>query len=382
MSRPSPAVAAVLLLAFALFQLVPYAIPSARAADGGGGILSVTANVEGAKVTVDGEPAGVTPLTALFPPGLHRVRVEAPGHDSASREVRVEAGKKVLFEATLVRVASVLDVRVNVEGAAAFLDDRPIGTGGRIVIDPIDPGTCVLRVEKPGFETWQGKVTVFRSQIVALPVELASAFGTLSVQSLPPGAKLWVDGQPRGVTPLTLEGLSHGLHSVRLAHPGHADVFQSVRVDRRHRASLDVEMPTRAGRLVVRASPGKPRLSIDGYDLGEHGEIALDNVSVGIHQIRASLPGHADAMSPVQVLEGQEAALALRLAPVGTGSDLAGATVVRPPARRALPWVILGVAVAAGAGIGIGLAAGARAASVPGETPVTPPAATVGVALP
>ena len=48
------------------------------------------------------------------------------------------------------------------------------------------------------------------------PLPAASATGSLRVGSTPPGAKVLVDGKPRGVTPLNLTDLSPGRHEVML----------------------------------------------------------------------------------------------------------------------------------------------------------------------
>lgn len=56
----------------------------------------------------------------------------------------------------------------------------------------------------------------------ALRRTMANAKGTLIVRSEPAGANVWVDGQPRGQAPMTLEGLASGQHAVVVALGGRA----------------------------------------------------------------------------------------------------------------------------------------------------------------
>ncbi len=348
------------------------------------GLLFVSATPPGAQVLLDGKAAGSSPLTTVAPAGMHQVRVESPGYESYTRSVEVVAGKKVVVEAVLVRVAGALEVQVNTSDAQVFLEDRLIGKGGTVRVDPLDAGVYTLRVEKPGFEMWRGKITVFRGKTLAVPVMLASAFGVLSVETDPPGARVWVDGKDRGVSPAVVDGLSDGLHGVRLSRDGRADMYQSIKVERQRRVSIRVALPEAGGKLVIRSSPGTPRLFLNGYALGESYDTTVDNLGAGTHSIRAVLPGYADAFATVQVTPGETSEAVLKLFPVNADTGVSDAQVLKPANRtRAIPWIILGTAVAVGAGVGIGVAVDASAA--PPDTtidPISPPDATLGVSLP
>lgn len=54
--------------------------------------LQVTSNVTGATVYVDGERAGVAPISMSILPGAHEVKVEHPGYDTHQTTVRAAAG--------------------------------------------------------------------------------------------------------------------------------------------------------------------------------------------------------------------------------------------------------------------------------------------------
>jgi len=58
------------------------------------GTLVLTATVPEAKVTVDGEAAGVAPVTVTVKPGVHSVRVQKRSYFPVERLVTVEAGQK------------------------------------------------------------------------------------------------------------------------------------------------------------------------------------------------------------------------------------------------------------------------------------------------
>jgi hypothetical protein len=88
------------------------------------------------------------------------------------------------------------------------------------------------------------------------PVVPAAATGSLEVRTQPPGARVVVDGEQRGVTPLVITDLPAGVHDVQLASPsGTATRRATVDAGRTSVLSLTFEAPatTQPGWLRIRA---------------------------------------------------------------------------------------------------------------------------------
>ncbi len=79
------------------------------------------------------------------------------------------------------------------------------------------------------------------AQLVELPPPVASS-GAMDVRSEPSGARVVVDGEPRGVTPVLLAGLATGAHEVRVDLRGRS-VTQSVDVEQGGTSSVFVPFP-------------------------------------------------------------------------------------------------------------------------------------------
>jgi hypothetical protein len=67
--------------------------------------------------------------------------------------------------------------------------------------------------------------------------------GVLVVESLPPGAEVFVDGKAVGTTPLVLARVDAGEHAVRLEREGYRRWSASVRIvtDERNRVTASLE---------------------------------------------------------------------------------------------------------------------------------------------
>lgn len=97
-------------------------------------------------------------------------------------------------------------------GAQVFVDGQPVGTTPVRVELQIGPHNVELRLR--GVKRAQS-IDIQRGQDTSVAVDWkAKPVGTLQATTVPPGAKVSVDGKPRGVTPLTLRDLNAGPHTV------------------------------------------------------------------------------------------------------------------------------------------------------------------------
>ena len=69
---------------------------------------------------------------------------------------------------------------------------------------------------------------VVRRYEASAPRDAASPSASLQIESEPPGAIAYVDFVPRGRTPLTVDGLMGGIHTVRVTRPGATPFVQQV----------------------------------------------------------------------------------------------------------------------------------------------------------
>jgi hypothetical protein len=133
--------------------------------------------------------------------------------------------------------------------------------------------------------------------------------GQLVVVSQPAGGDVIVDGERRGVTPLTLS-LTPGPHALQLTR---ADISRSISVtikagaETTHYVDLDPRPVAEAGQLVVSSDPSGARVTIDGQARGVT-PLTLQDMAAGQHTVIVQ-----GASGPVQrsvvVQRGQSASL-------------------------------------------------------------------------
>jgi len=155
------------------------------------------------------------------------------------------------------------------------------------------------------------------------PVPAAVATGSLHVQSEPPGARVRIDGQARGETPLALADLPFGDYEVRVERKGYDSQSRDV--------SLSAASPTAEWKVVLaRPAPAAPvapatadilssppgaSVSVDGRPAGKTPLAGL-RLKPGRHEVALALEGHETWSGTVEVASGEKGRVEARLRPL------------------------------------------------------------------
>ncbi len=125
------------------------------------------------------------------------------------------------------------------------------------------------------------------SQFVEIP-KAAASLGQLSIRTDPPGATVTVDGQRRGVSPIVIDGLTPGTHSVGLQN-SLSSVTEQVAIQAGATASLVVPLSAPQGvpvsGWVSVNSPLEMQLFEDGRLVGSSRSERI-MMSVGEHNLQ------------------------------------------------------------------------------------------------
>jgi len=152
------------------------------------GSISVTSDPSGANVYLDNAYKGITPLTLeSVPNGNHVIVLRLDRYQESSRWIVVNGNSPSVF-VTLVLLPTI----------------TPTATSN---------------------------VTPTGSSTVQPTTAPAGESGSLSVTTSPSGARVYVDGELKGVTPATIPGLSAGKHTVLLSLAGYLDLNTTVMIN-------------------------------------------------------------------------------------------------------------------------------------------------------
>jgi len=206
------------------------------------GQLQVSSMPPGARVIVDGEPRGVTPLTIPdLPVGPHKVVVQ--GENGAIEQVvAVEPGATASILAPLAPAAGpasgwiALSAPVEMQ---VFEDGRLLGTtrtdrimvaAGRHRLDLVS--------EALGFRATR-VVQVPPGRVTPLAIELPRAPVSINAQ---PWAEVWIDNERVGETPLANVQVPIGPHEIVFRHPELGEKRHAVTITLGAPARVTIDM--------------------------------------------------------------------------------------------------------------------------------------------
>lgn len=188
------------------------------------GRMLVRSSPANAIVQIDGVERGRTPVAIRnLEYGQYRVAVMLPGHASAEREV------------TLTRDIPAAAMTFNLAPGSG--PDRPQPqVGAAVSPEPEAPARPPSTIDRRA----EAEATALERPPVDTRVGSA---GSLEIASRPRGARVFLNGQPVGITPLRISGLTPGPHTIRLEQSGYRSWTDTVNAVTAHltRVSASLE---------------------------------------------------------------------------------------------------------------------------------------------
>src|SRR4051794_1938059 len=130
--------------------------------------------------------------------------------------------------------------------------------------------------------------------------------GQLSVDSTPQGAQIQLDGatDPSWVTPLALENIQPGKHSITVSKAGYATDTRTVDVASGAKAAAIIHLSQLTATLIVKSDPAGANIYIDSKDVGTKTPAQI-SVGKGQHLILVRKEGYLDETMNTQFVLGQ-----------------------------------------------------------------------------
>jgi hypothetical protein len=275
------------------------AVPSFRSmASDRPSILSMTPKSQAAAAPPAPEPAPVLePIAAPVAPDIRAATVTAnavPGalageRDASTLSGEMSHGDEPFDDETL---------------KAKFLAAASAGTPERSGV----PGwwrmaalaAIVFSLAEGGFIAWR---------FASSPAGLTGTKGSMAIESKPSGAQVKVDGDVKGVTPLTLS-LDAGAHVVEIAAGGEPRVLPvTISAGATLAQYVELSSISALGRVSIQSTPAGATVLLDGQPRGVT-PLDLSDVSAGDHELVLDYNGHR-VRQTVSVAAGATTALAL-----------------------------------------------------------------------
>ena len=265
-----------------------------------------------ALVTVDDTIIGAAPLGPLeLQPGTHSITVTADRYLPFVDTLPVEGlGRRQVVDVQLVPQWA--DVAVVSEPADAIVYRGETEMGRTPMTLELMEGKHSISVVRDGFKGWDGVIEARANEDQTLPtIQLEPANAQLTVNSIPRGANVTVNGRYRGQSPLRL-ALSPGIdYRIGLSKAGYGQASRSVRLQSAASEAITVDLAARTGAVTVNVAPADAEVLIDGRVRGR-GTMTFD-LSSAPHTLVVRKEGYATFSRSVTPRPGYPQTIPVRL---------------------------------------------------------------------
>lgn len=302
-----------------LFLLSAFATEvTVDAADGQKAVVLIDDLVKGETPVVTDVDGGEVTLgfrSSMFGPVLFTQKVQIPADGKVAFTVDV-AERKVSGAGVVepepspapapAPAATQLAVTSVPAGAAITLDGKDTGKKTPSTL-AVDPGKHVVALQK-GCESAERQLSVDAGATEDVQLELSAAKVMLTVNAVPEGATVEVDGKELGETPLEAK-LSCGERVVTVSKDGYKPVEKKVELGSEDQ-TLDVELPVDAyGTLEVTVEP-EGVIKLDGERVGAN-TATMAKVGIGKHVLTVERDGIEVESRTIEVKENATVMLTL-----------------------------------------------------------------------
>ncbi|MGR3984454.1 MAG: SUMF1/EgtB/PvdO family nonheme iron enzyme [Gammaproteobacteria bacterium] len=182
------------------------------------GVINVQSEPAGARVSLDGDERGITPLEiGAVPGGAHRVQVALAGFDEIDEEITI-TNKSAEVRRSYRLKPKLGEVRVSASPPGGKLFVNGARAKGA-VLSLVSGRKHLLRYEKPGYVSRSRKVSPPPGGTLKVSFALKKSFGEVEIHSTP-RANIFLGGKAAGSTPKTLR-LHAVAQKISLAHSGY-----------------------------------------------------------------------------------------------------------------------------------------------------------------
>lgn len=276
--------------------------------------VSVRTDPEGANVEIAGTlPAVHFGGRVLVRPGDYSIKATREGYSPAQLQAKVTGESNQTFALTLQKLPGKVKVDVPSQ-ARVTVDGKELGNApGEFTLTP---GKHTIAIAAARYQPFSGEVDVVgEGKSQTYTPKLVPAWAEVTVSSEPAGAKLFVDGEERGVTPLTTQIVA-GNHPVELRMAGFKSWTTDVRVKANEPLSLGpVRLGLPDGNLALRSEPSGASVSVGGVYRGQT-PLALELRPDIPHNVVLTLPGYEASTREISMTAGENRTLSVPLSGV------------------------------------------------------------------
>ncbi|HHJ11512.1 MAG TPA: PEGA domain-containing protein, partial [Bacteroidetes bacterium] len=172
--------------------------------------------------------------------GEHTLQLRSPWYQPVTKKVNVEDEQTTVVSINLAPAFANIKITTT-PAAKIIIDGQEKGLGewsGRLM-----EGVYTVRAEKEKYYDREQQLEVVSGQDKTLHFALKGKTGNADIVTTPMEADVYLDGERKGTSPLTLNNLLIGEHKLRLEKEGYAHISKTILIEENATVTVNEKLP-------------------------------------------------------------------------------------------------------------------------------------------
>lgn len=280
------------------------------------GLLLIHSDPPDVTVKIDEADQGKTPLLLTqIAMGKYRMQMSKPGYLSKTIDINIENRTPTRINETLTPDSATLILESTPSGAKITLGGVSHGVTPA-TIDQIAAGTSILELEFDGYEKYSSSLKLTAGQRAKLSAELKPIPSSLTVFTIPPKARIYINNQYEGESPVSRKDLAPGSYRIRAELSGFESTARTIELARASNIKEELRLDGNCGKIEITTEPAGVKIFIDDQERGVtefkddktdrvSSPLTIDFISEGEHEIKLTGSQYYTSMLKVNVERGK-----------------------------------------------------------------------------
>lgn len=264
----------------------------------------ITSEPSGATVTKDGIDIGITPLLITdLTFSEYNIELTLNGYKPQNYKLKVDSDTPQKLEAQLVSTFATTIVNSIPSGANIFINGSAVGVTP-CTLDNIPEGNAQIKVTFDGYNDFTETVALVAGQEHEINATLEPKPSSLNIVTIPENARIYVNNQFRGTSPLEITPIDSGTYRIRAELIGHDLMARNVEIKPAETRIEEFRLQQNSGAISVVTIPSLVSIKVDGKEYTKTVSVAesdqlssetiVNLIPEGEHEITFSRAGYAD----------------------------------------------------------------------------------------
>lgn len=192
------------------------------------GNITITSEPAGAKVLINGEQIGITPLKREYPDGEYKLTLQCSNYLDLNTTIAVRKGSDIKRNYKLNLLPGSFKIVTNPAGAKVSFGGKFVGNSPVTITDQVANQYHHLVIQLAGYAPQRHKISTTPGREETFTYNLKRNRGDLEFVINPPGVTVFIDGEKYGVTQkadtaktskvITIKNMTPGNHTIRYTH--------------------------------------------------------------------------------------------------------------------------------------------------------------------